>query len=100
MMRSRFSESFCLSGFTSGMLFAPWMRSRLSQRPPLDALFIIHTLNNALHIHAGCVYLVGIDLAGLNQMLDLRNRNLRCSRHHGIEVTRGLAIHQVAPAVT
>ena len=40
-----------------------------------------------------------IDLARLDQMLDLGDRHLAGGRHDGIEVARGLAIDEVALAV-
>ena len=42
---------------------------------------------------------VGIDLARLDQVLDLGDRDLAGGRHHRIEVARGLAVDEVALGV-
>ena len=42
---------------------------------------------------------VGIDLAGLDQVLDLRHGDASGGRHHRVEVARGLAIDEIAFAV-
>src|SRR5580700_499901 len=73
--------------------------SHLPQRPALNPLFVIHTLNNPLHVHAGRMHLVRLNLAGFNQLLDFGDSDLRGGRHHGIEVARGLAINQVSPPI-
>ena len=39
---------------------------------------------------------VGIDLAGLDQLLDLGDRDARRGRHHRIEVARRPPVDQVA----
>ena len=58
----------------------------------LDVFFRVGHPDDALHENAGRVDLVRIDLAGVEQMFDLGNRDLRCSRHHRVEIARGLAI--------
>src|SRR5271157_4771940 len=139
-MRSRFSVSFCLSGFEVVAMRLPgvaatrlgWVLSVnpglapraqfkaaakrldqrrflqlalpilnlcLSHRSPLDALHVIRPLEDAMHVNAGRVHLVGIDLARLYQMLHFSDRYSPGSRHHGIEILGCLPIHEVAPAV-
>ena len=41
----------------------------------------------------------GSSLAGLDQLFDLGDRDPARGRHHGIEVPRRLAIHEIAPAI-
>src|SRR5271157_4060185 len=135
-MRSRFSVSFCLSGFEVVAMRLPgvaatrlgWVLSVnpglapraqfkaaakrldqrrflqlalpilnlcLSHRSPLDALHVIRPLEDAVHVNAGRVHLVGIDLARLHQMLDFGNRYSSRGRHHGIEVPRRLPVHEL-----
>ena len=43
---------------------------------------------------------VGIQLANLDQVLHLRNRNFGSTGHHRVEVAGGLAINEVAPFIT
>ena len=42
---------------------------------------------------------IGIDLAGRHQMLDLGDGDLRGRRHHRVKIARGLAIDEVAGGV-
>ena len=56
-------------------------------------------VHDALHENAGREDVVGIDLAGLNEMLDLGDRDLAGRRHHRIEVARGLAVDEIALGV-
>src|SRR5271157_5459721 len=80
-------------------LALPILNLCLSHRSPLDALLVIRPLEDAVHVNAGRVHLVGIDLARLHQMLNFGNRYSPGSRHHGIEILGCLPVHQVAPAV-
>src|SRR5580698_8536991 len=72
---------------------------RLSHRPPFDPLFVVGSLEDALHVDAWRVNLVRIELARLDQKLDFGNRDPAGGRHHGIEVPRRLAINEIAPAI-
>ena len=47
----------------------------------------------------GRVDVVGVDLAGLDEILDLGDRDLAGGRHHRVEVARGLAVDEVALGV-
>src|SRR6185437_15287927 len=71
----------------------------LPQRPLLDALFERIAVDDALHEDTRRVDLVGLDLAGRDEVLDLNHRHLGRSRHHGVEVARGLAEDEVALAI-
>ena len=65
----------------------------------LDRLQIARALDDPLHEDAGRVDAVGIELAGLDQLLDFRDRDAAGAGHHRIEVARGLAIDEVALGV-
>src|SRR5690349_2844464 len=77
------------------------MRSRLSiaQRPLLDPLFVVASLDDALHENPRRVNAVGIERAGLDELFDFSDRMLRCCRHHRIEVARRLSINEIADAI-
>src|SRR6185503_14424126 len=65
----------------------------------LDALLVGRVVHDALHEDAGGVNVVRVDLAGLDQVLDLGDRNLAGSRHDRVEVARGLPVDEVALSV-
>src|SRR5437764_9715086 len=79
--------------------------SRLSAilRSPHGALLhpflVAAALEDALHEHRGDVDLVRIELADLDQVLDLGDGDPRRGAHHRREVARGLAELEVAPLV-
>ena len=68
-------------------------------RALLDAPLVAFALEDALHEDARGVHGVGVDLARLDQLLDLGDRDARGHGHHRGEVARGLAVDQVAVAV-
>ena len=53
-------------------------------------------MDDALHVDAGRDDVVGVDLARLDQMLDLGDREPARRRHHRIEVARRLPVDEVA----
>src|SRR5262245_41874824 len=77
------------------------MRSRLStpHRPFLDPLRVVAALEDLLHEDAWRVHDVGIDLAGLDQMLDFGNRAAGGGGHHRVEIPRRLSISEVSIGV-
>src|SRR3954451_22584163 len=62
----------------------------------LDALLEVHAVHDALHEDAGRVDVVGIDLAGLDEVLDLGDGDAGRGRHDWVEVARRLAVDEVA----
>src|SRR5690606_26375340 len=62
----------------------------------LDALFVARALDDPLHEDARRMDVIGIELAGLDELLHFRNRDLARGRHHRIEIACCLAIDQVA----
>ncbi|KCB34590.1 coenzyme A transferase [Bordetella hinzii CA90 BAL1384] len=64
-----------------------------------DALFGIGVEHDPMHIDAGQMDLVGIQAAGVDDLLDLDHRDLAGHGHIGIEIARRLAEHQVAAAI-
>src|ERR1700674_2307704 len=74
--------------------------ARLPHRPPLNPPLIQLTLENTLHIHAGRVNLIPIQLARFHQMLHFGNRHLSRRRHHGIKIPRRLSVNQIPQHVT
>src|SRR6267154_1465250 len=93
-MRSRFWSS------VSGMKFSMVSQLHFPNRAALDAFFVLGALENGVNKDARRMNLVRIELAEFNEFLDFGNDVVGGSRHHGIEVARGLAIGEIAPAVT
>src|SRR5882762_5086014 len=85
-MRSRFCSS------VSAM-------SSLPQSAALDALFILGALEDGVYVDAGGVDLVGFELADFHKLFNFGDDVIGGGGHHGIEVARGLAIDEIAPAV-
>src|SRR6202030_1292289 len=78
----------------SSASIAPLLDSAL-----LDALLVRRAAHDAFDKNAGRVDVVGVDDAGLDEMLDLCNGDLRCRRHHRVEVARSLPVDEVAFAI-
>src|SRR4030088_3457935 len=66
----------------------------------LDVLHRIRNVHNTFHEHARRDDVVGIDLAWLDQILDLGNGDLPGRGHHRIEIARGLAINEIALGIS
>src|SRR5215831_19480198 len=80
------------------------IRSRMSaitdlHRSFLDPFLVPLALQNALHEDPRRDDVIGIDLPGLDEMLDLGDRDLGGGRHHGVEVARRAAVDEVAGAI-
>src|SRR5438045_8529988 len=56
-------------------------------------------MHDALHENSWRVNLVGLDLARLDQLLDLRDGHLARGGHDRVKVARGLSVHEIAFAV-
>ena len=65
----------------------------------LDALLVGGTLEDAVHVDARRVDLVGIELPHPNQLLDLGDGDFPTGGDHGVEVARGFSVDEVAQAV-
>src|SRR5258706_2662565 len=100
-MRSRFWSS------VSGMKLPVVSQKRRSKdrslqlphRPSLDALLVFRALENGVDKNAGCMHFIGIELAKLDEFFDFGDDVIGGRCHHRIEVARGLAIDEIAPAV-
>src|SRR2546421_175528 len=73
--------------------------SSFAYRPSLDSPFVQLALKNPLHVYRRRVNLISIQLAHIHQMFYLRNRYFCRRRHHGIEISRRLAVHQISQPV-
>src|SRR5690348_6443247 len=74
--------------------------SRLStDRPPLDALLDVGGVHHALHEHTGGVHQHRVQLAGLDELLDRRDRDPSGGGAQRVEVLRALLVDEVAVAV-
>src|SRR5688572_9316850 len=76
----------------------PLAQGHYPQRPPLrlgrggsllDTLLVLFTADDVLDEDARRDDMIRIDLAGLDQMFDLRDRDARGRGHHRIEIARG-----------
>src|SRR5687767_12575367 len=65
----------------------------------LDRLDVALPLEDAVHVGGRGVDMVGMQAAGLDQVLDLRDDDLARGGHDLVEVPRGLAVDQVPPGV-
>src|SRR5690242_1438832 len=73
--------------------------SWLPRGAALDALFVFGALEDGVDENAGRVHLVRVKLADVEQLFDFGDDIIGGGGHHGIEVARGLAVDEVAPAV-
>src|SRR5438270_4342100 len=73
--------------------------SNLSRGAALDAFLVLGTLENRIHENAGRVHPVRRKLADVHQLFHFGDDVVGGGGHHRIEVARGLAINEVAPAV-
>src|SRR5262245_31614149 len=74
------------------------IRLRLPHGPPLDAL-LARRDHDALHEDGRRVDRLRVELAHLDELLDLGDRDLPRRRGHRIEVARRLPVDEVAQAV-
>src|SRR6266436_6667022 len=65
----------------------------------LDFFVVVGTLEDGVDKDAGGVDLVGRELAEFDELLDFGDYVIGGGGHHGIEVARGLAVDEIAPAV-
>src|SRR5262249_43742105 len=94
-MRSRFSTSFCLSALTGVVT----MLRLLPQRLLLNPFRLAGAQHDPLYINAGQVHAVRIELSWLQELFHLDDGHAGSRCHDRIEISRGLAEAQVAPAV-
>src|ERR1700688_1811865 len=73
--------------------------SALPHGEPLDPLLVTRSLEDPLDEDARRVNLVGIELAHLDELLDLGDRDLPRHRRERVEVPRGIAVDEVAERV-
>src|SRR5258708_31617362 len=73
--------------------------SSLANGALLDLLVVGRAAEDAIDENARRVDVVGVELADLDQLLDLSDAYLRSRRHHRVEVPRRLAIDEVAGLV-
>src|SRR5947209_2759200 len=69
------------------------------RRPALNSLFVVMALRDAVDEDAGGVDGISVELADFHELLDLRDANLACGRHHGVKVAGGLPVDEVAGLV-
>jgi hypothetical protein len=81
------------------MKFSMVSQLHFPNRAALNALFVFLALENGVDKNAGRMNLIGVELAKLDEFFDFDDNVVGGSRHHRIEVARGLSIDQVAPAV-
>src|SRR6266849_7066045 len=68
-------------------------------RAALDALFVFGALENGVNENAGRMNLIGVELAKFDKLFDFGDDVVGGGSHHRIEVARGLAVDEIAPAV-
>src|ERR1700677_1408534 len=64
-------------------------------RPPLYPPLVIMALKDPVNVDTGHMYLVGIQLAGLHQVLDLCNGNRPRLSHRGRKIARSLSEQKI-----
>src|SRR5258708_38479127 len=72
---------------------------QLLYRALFDALYVIGALEDGIYVDTGRVDLIGRELARFDELLDFGDDVVGGSGHHGIEIARGLAEDEIAPAV-
>src|ERR1700730_14012383 len=89
-----------ICGRESGVITVSFLLEHDLFRKPVPT-FRDHALNedHAVDEYAGSMHAFGIDVAQLDHLLGLNDRELRRHGHHRVEVARRLAIREVAPAV-
>src|SRR5947207_9590170 len=75
-------------------------RSHLPGGAAFDSLFVVRTLEDGVDEDAGSMNLIGVELAEFHELFDFGDHMVGSGGHHGIEVARGLAVDEIAPAVT
>src|SRR5580704_11173660 len=80
-------------------LFSSASITPLADSALLDALLVRWAPHDAFDKNAGRVDVVGVDDAGLDQMLDLCHGDLRGRRHYRVEIARSLPVDEVAFAI-
>src|SRR3984893_280976 len=65
----------------------------------LDLFFVVRAFEDGVDEDAGGVDLVGRQLAELDELLDFGDYVIGGGGHHGIEVARGFAVDEIAPAI-
>src|SRR5216683_3865198 len=80
-------------------LFVSEHWSAFAHRSALDFFLVVGALEDGVHEDAGGVYLVGRELAKFHELFDFGDHVIGGGSHHGIEVARGLAIDEIAPAI-
>src|SRR5258707_1812596 len=71
----------------------------LSHSALFDALYVIGALEDGIDVDTGRVDLIGRELARFDELLDFGDDVVGGGGHHGIEVARGFAEDEIAPAV-
>src|SRR5258708_26437038 len=72
---------------------------QLLYRALFDALYVIGALEDGIDVDTGRVDLIGRELARFDELLDFGDDVVGGGGHHGIEVARGFAEDEIAPAV-
>ncbi len=75
-----------------------WLSSR-AQGAAFDAFFVLLALKDALDVDAGRDDEVGVEGAGVDQLLDFGDGDAGGGSHHRVEVAGGLSIDKVAGAI-
>src|ERR1700712_613834 len=71
----------------------------LARRDALDALAAAADLHDALHENARQMHVLGVERAGLHELLDFRDRDLAGHRAQRVEIARRFVKDQVAVPV-
>src|SRR6266852_2529014 len=87
------------AGNAFAFLFVSEHWSAFAHRSALDFFLVVGALEDGVDEDAGGVDLVGRQLAEFDELLDFSDYVIGGRGHHGIEVARGLAIDEIAPAI-
>src|SRR3954451_21126697 len=91
--------TYCPSDSSRATRAASSSRVSTRHRPLLDPLLEVRNVYDALHEDPRRVHIHRVELARLDQLLDLRNRDAPGRRAQRVEVLRALLVDQVAVPV-
>src|SRR5215467_2692029 len=88
-----------IRSLTSWLTRGPLRGRSYAHRPLLDPFLVVDALKYVLHEDSRCHDVIGIDVAGFDELLDFGDRRACRGGHHRVEITRRAPVDQVTQAV-